>query len=466
MLKKTYLIFVFVLLGAMTIAFFLGRISVPATWSEPPYTGGNLPLYEEISSIKDRLEIVITEPGFTNPVPECDIIEWRAEDAEEFFQTTVNYVAYQHGKGVHGDVEAYVEIYNSPDSESEFIVEIARNSWDELTIKLDGQVRYVFPTVKNNTISLGYVTFPVSLTPSPATRTIPKVGVYYYPWYIGNWRVNHRNCPDTPYLGEYDSSDPTVILQHLNWLRQLGINFIILSWSGKNSPSDNNAKLIAEQIAKNYTDIQFFLMVEPFAAKNWNETFNPWPEAYNASSHSYNFNVIYDYIYNTYVVPFNSSYFRIDDNESEPVIGFYHGPDENFKETIVPSDARFTLRVIGYNLTDGDDWEYQIPALSSQPVCRDEEISVCPRYDYNYTENNSYDSDINYTDGLYDKQWTNAIKETNNGNVKIITIISWNEYAERTQIEPTFDKTSIHKDDPFYLFNKTQDYIKKVKTVP
>jgi hypothetical protein len=40
-----------------------------------------------------------------------------------------------------------------------------------------------------------------------------------------------------------------------------------------------------------------------------------------------------------------------------------------------------------------------------------------------------------------------------------------NEFAERTQIEPTFDTTSAFK-DPFYLFNKTQAYIENVTAIP
>ena len=198
-------------------------------------------------------------------------------------------------------------------------------------------------------------------------------------------------------------------------------------------------------------------MVEPFA-KEWNSTYNPWPEAYNASGKTYNFSVIYDYIYNTYVGPFNSSCFSLD---GQLVLGFYHGPDESFAKTIVPNDCRFSLRLIGYNLTGGDDWEYQVPnaTLSSQPICRDGEISACPRYCAN---NQSIDAD--YTQGLYDEQWGKILNETKQGNIKIVTIISWNEFSERTQIEPTNDTTSAFKDDPFYLFNKTHGYIETLST--
>jgi hypothetical protein len=280
------------------------------------------------------------------------------------------------------------------------------------------------------------------------TIATPMIGVYYYSWYSNDWNVYHTNCPDTPYLGKYNSANTSVIVQHLNWFRQLGINFVIFSWWGKNSPSDNNTKLILNQIKENYTQIKFFIMVEEFGAG--------WLEAYNKSSSTYNFGIIYDYIYNNYIAEFKSNTFNLD---GKPAIGFYDSPKGAFTKNVVASDERFSLRIIGCN--PDDDWEYQVPNsnLSNQPVCRDGEISVCPRYDAN-----GWSEDVNYTEGLYDAQWSKAISEAKKGNVKIITIISWNEYAERTQIEPTFDTTLAFKENPFYLFNKTQAYIDSVKS--
>jgi hypothetical protein len=282
-----------------------------------------------------------------------------------------------------------------------------------------------------------------------ASESPPTIGVYYYPWYMDDWDQYHQNCPDTPYLGKYNSANLTVIVQHLNWFKQLGINYVVFSWWGKDSPSDNNIKLILSQIAENYTDLQFFIMVEPFG--------DGWLEAYGNSTKAYRFSLIYNYVYETYISQFNSNCFCLD---GKAVIGFYDGPDREFARDVVPSDNRFSLRIVGCH-TD-DDWEYEVPnpSLSSQPVCRDGEISVCPRYDaYGWHE------DVNYTEGLYDAQWNKAISEVKQGAVKIITIISWNEFAERTQIEPTYDVTSAFK-DPFYLFDKTQAYIEEVKEIP
>ena len=94
----------------------------------------HLPVYEEITAIKNRLTVEITEPNFTNPVTICDFYELREEDSRDYFQTTVNYWVFQHGQETHGDIEAFVEIYNSPDRTDLHVVEVARNCWNELTV--------------------------------------------------------------------------------------------------------------------------------------------------------------------------------------------------------------------------------------------------------------------------------------------------------------------------------------------
>jgi len=142
----------------ITILLTLGFLSIV---NNNPINETHLPLYEEITAIKDRLTINITETGFTNPAPECDFYELREEDSSDYFQTTVNYWVFQHGQETNGDIEAFVEIYNVPDRTDLFIVEVARNCWNELTISLDGNPVEVFPTITENTLSPGYITCEV-----------------------------------------------------------------------------------------------------------------------------------------------------------------------------------------------------------------------------------------------------------------------------------------------------------------
>jgi hypothetical protein len=149
----------------IAILLLFALIAALAIWtlqSSIPIQEEHLPLYQEIKAIKNRLTVNITEADFSNPVRVCDFYELREEDSEDYFQTTVNYWVFQHGQEEHGDIEAFVEIYNVPDSTDLYIVEVARNCWDELTVSLDGSCVVVFPTITKNELSLGYMTFEVA----------------------------------------------------------------------------------------------------------------------------------------------------------------------------------------------------------------------------------------------------------------------------------------------------------------
>ncbi len=126
-----------------------------------PSRNGHYPLYKEIYDMKDRITVKITEPNFTNPQRICDWYELREEDSGDYFQTTVNFWVFQNGQEEHGDIEAFVEIYNVPDRTDQFVIEIARNCWFELTAYYNGKPFVVFPTVTENSLTLGYMTYEV-----------------------------------------------------------------------------------------------------------------------------------------------------------------------------------------------------------------------------------------------------------------------------------------------------------------
>ncbi len=119
-----------------------------------------------------------------------------------------------------------------------------------------------------------YVTFiTVGCSPTPGTTGSGEpqkaqqylVGAYYYPWYPGNWRQGYLNGrlipPQLPALGQYDSSDPKVIEQHIAWSSQFGINFWAVSWWPDQPKIDG---VIKNKIlkAKNINDIRFCIFYE------------------------------------------------------------------------------------------------------------------------------------------------------------------------------------------------------------
>ncbi len=124
--------------------------------------------------------------------------------------------------------------------------------------------------------------------PSPTAKLPPvessspsiKVGAFYYPWYGTpsfdrawvHWTQNGHTPPEDiasdyyPALGAYSSSDPVVIAQHMNWLRQAGVGVIIVSWWGKDSVTDRAIPLIL-QIAEKY-GIKVTFHIEPYSGRS------------------------------------------------------------------------------------------------------------------------------------------------------------------------------------------------------
>jgi len=272
-----------------------------------------------------------------------------------------------------------------------------------------------------------------------------KVGLYYYVWYTGN---KPSDVVDDPFVQwqNYWSNDSKLIKKHLWWFNELGLDFIIVSWWGMNSFTmpqeqskfiDNSTRAVFETLKSENSKVEIAIMVEPF-----NET------------GTYNFTQIYDYIYNEYVTCYDN-YMRLYD---KPLLLIFNG--NITKDGKIQYDNRFEIRIVGRKFNPYIDWEYEVPAVSEQPLCRDGEISVIPRYDAH-----GWKCDITYSEGLYDKQWNKVLSLARQGAVKIVTIISWSEFMERTAIEPHYDATA-YDPDHYFLYDKTKKYINKLKGEP
>jgi hypothetical protein len=84
---------------------------------------------------------------------------------------------------------------------------------------------------------------PVS-SAAPAAGVRPLVFAYYYIWYAtSSWR---RAKTDLPTLGTYDSRDRAVIAQHLAWARAAGIDGLIVSWKHEQRLDDALQLLVDE----------------------------------------------------------------------------------------------------------------------------------------------------------------------------------------------------------------------------
>jgi glycoprotein endo-alpha-1,2-mannosidase len=118
-------------------------------------------------------------------------------------------------------------------------------------------------------------TWPPVSGPDPSYR----VGVFYYPWYRtpdtdGYW--DHWNgarfqpplditSDYYPELGSYSIADPAVVAQHFAWLREAGVGVIISSWWGQGSREDQAVPLLLD-IGERY-GIKVAFHIEPYGER-------------------------------------------------------------------------------------------------------------------------------------------------------------------------------------------------------
>lgn len=124
-----------------------------------------------------------------------------------------------------------------------------------------------------------------SLTRAPSAPTQAaqepsyRVAAFYYPWYRnkqfdGDWAHwdQSANPPDSigsdfyPLLGAYSSVDPAVIAQHFAWLREAGVGVIVSSWWGQGSREDKAVPVLLD-IADEY-DIKVAFHMEPYDGRS------------------------------------------------------------------------------------------------------------------------------------------------------------------------------------------------------
>jgi len=146
--------------------------------------------------------------------------------------------------------------------------------------------------------------------------------------WIAPW--NRSQIVDSPFLGFYNSCDPNTCRQHIIWMEDIGIDFVIISWWGANSGNlefefKNNAVKVLFENAKNYASkVQLAIMVEPS-----NETVNG-----------------YDYVYENFIQPYPTVYFQY---RGKPLICFFCDVKSPYlmRDNTYPRDPRFTVINLG-----------------------------------------------------------------------------------------------------------------------
>ncbi|MEM4534820.1 MAG: hypothetical protein QW764_02120 [Desulfurococcaceae archaeon] len=274
------------------------------------------------------------------------------------------------------------------------------------------------------------------------------VGVYFYVWYSSDGRHWDPSVDpawavvEQPVIRFYDSRDESVIKWQLKLIRDAGIDFIVISWWGPGSFEDEAAKAVVKHLRE--YGLKFAILVEPYLGND--------PSLYNKE---FWFSVL-NYLKANYISIYDDVYFKL---HGKPLvlafnpIGLSYRPHEDFPE--------FTIRITGNDIDNAkyQDWDYWPDYLLHSDsvelrVRRDNVVSIIPRYCDTHFRTPGVCLDPDLTQGFYRKQWEWILK--NADKVSIVMITSWNEYHERTQIEPSFSNQTA---DPWFLYNTTKEYI-------
>lgn len=107
-----------------------------------------------------------------------------------------------------------------------------------------------------------------------------RTSAFYYPWY-GNpstdnswihWQQNEHTPPDDiganfyPALGAYSSRASSILFQHMVWLRSASVGIIVTSWWGQNSHEDRLTRDVLN--AARDHGIQVAFHVEPYSGRS------------------------------------------------------------------------------------------------------------------------------------------------------------------------------------------------------
>jgi len=263
------------------------------------------------------------------------------------------------------------------------------------------------------------------------------VGTFYYVWYSGpddNPRLFHWNdarCNGVslrPSLGYYSSRDPDVIQQHIAWLTNAGVDFIIVSWWGINGYEDRATKSLIQTINELDNPIKFCLMVECY----------PW-----TCSSPGTFQRLVRYVIDEYTA--NPAYLRLG---GKPVVVAYNAEAElvtSLKDNGLSERLAFFL-CGGGSVDLGSDYcsgyipyspasslqslNYYFNQVGSKLSYR--VFMVSPGYDDSHLGRPTSRVVLRNNGSHYQYAWLTALESSPD----IIVIVSFNEWHEETSIEP------------------------------
>lgn len=268
------------------------------------------------------------------------------------------------------------------------------------------------------------------LVESPAASAQRIVSIFYYPWFstptwgggYDHWAQDGAQPPEGipssyyPALGVYSSVDPAVLADQMREIAGAGIDQIAVSWWGWGSPEDERLPLVIA--AAHAEHLQVAVQIEDYSGRTVSTVISD-------VGHLRTLGVTTFYIYDPFEVPAV---------EWAPANQLFHAEGlRTFADTAFPGLAvagafsgLYTYDVLTWGA--GSFARICAEAHAHNLLCAP---SVGPGFDATRATGNP---DIKpRRDGLtYDTMWRDAIA----ADADEVTITSFNEWQEGTQIEP------------------------------
>ena len=328
----------------------------------------------------------------------------------------------------------------------------------------------------------------------PVTESPYTVGVYYYPWYAGDFHGGgylreHLQPPQLPSLGEYDDRAPEVIAQHLQWSRAANVSLWVASWWG---PGRREDTALLQHILphEELGDMQVGLFYE---------TSGRVPDFTDVSNISSDIAYMADHYFD------HANYLRID---GRPVLFVYltRVLSRNGMLDEVVAQMRGAAKAAGHDLYIVGDQVFGQPPTNSSALALLDAVTNYDVYgsvgaqgyagqqavDAYYAAQGKWQALANAagtafipaaTPGFNDKgvrdghpavsrklteesefgslfraMLQQAVSYTESATGDMLLVTSWNEWHEDTQIEPVIDAEATNLDDGGGAYSEGLDY--------
>lgn len=285
------------------------------------------------------------------------------------------------------------------------------------------------------------------------TNQSTPVGAFLYLWYgdsvsgVGELKSagwNSTSCPgggvvvDPPVAGYYVSDSNATFQRQISEMEGAGITFAVVSWWGPSTTGEagaiNKATLdLFRYLKSTDSNFQVAIMVDSF------------PGTCGPPLPSVPMSQIYSYVQGNFASPYARWYFNWED---KPLLLFFNplqpGTNDNFTVRTIgnrPNAVNWTFWDAPANFSAGEGGTGVDMAndVGQPQLSPDGEVTIVPRIDSYPNFVAGYQGgylrfDPTLQAGLYRYEWNWII--ANHQSVKLVLIYSWNEYHERTAIEP------------------------------